>query len=256
MTYDMIASLGGNCSAAMQLKNRGLRREAYPLDWVYMESDKSVRWLCSAFENGFADFALRENMEMFSNSTHSGVAKYSFRDTHTGYCFIHHFNDRIDQYQAVYDQAISVVRKRISRFLRRIEEAESVLFILTANFPVDPALVAELLATLRRRYPGKTIDIHFKEFGVKFSNPLTLSEAWPVEYGFAGGERHAWAAYPYSYNFTGHEWQFLDELSLSDRFRKPANKKWYDKYAYKIWKSCGKYLNEKGYGVLNIRFKS
>lgn len=250
----MIASLGGNCSAAMQLRNRGLRYESYPLDWVYMESEKSIRWLCKAFENGFADFALRENMEEIPKELHSGVAKYSFRDTNTDFCFIHHFNDRIDIDQAAYDQAISVVRKRISRFLRRIEEAESVLFILTANFPVDPALVAELLATLRRRYPGKTIDIHFKEFGVKFLNPLTLSEAWPQEFGFAGGARYAWLAYPYSYNFAGQEWQFLDELSLTDKFRREPNKKWYDKYAYKIWKSCGKYLNEKGYGVVNVRF--
>ena len=255
-TYDMIASLGGNCSATIQLKHRGLRREAYPLDWVYMESDKSVRWLCGAFENGFVDFALRENMEIFPKEANSGVAKYSFRDTLTGFCFIHHFNERIDQDQAAYNRSMVAIRRRIDRFLRRIEEAESVLFILTVNFAVEPMLVVELLATLRQRYPGKTIDIHFKEFGAEFSNPLVLAEAWPAEYGFAGGERHTWAAYAYSLNITGHEWRFLDELSLTDRFRKTVHKKWYDKFIYKIWKSCGKHLNENGYGVFNVIFKA
>lgn len=38
-TYDLIASLGGDCSAASQLRLRGLRHEAYPFDWTYIGSE-------------------------------------------------------------------------------------------------------------------------------------------------------------------------------------------------------------------------
>ena len=254
-SYDMIASLGGNCSAAMQLKNRGLRREAYPLDWVYMESDKSVRWLCSAFENGFADFALRQNLVLMSELNHSGSAKYAYRDVHSGFCFIHHFNERVDLDQAAYDCAMVTMRKRMDRFLHRLKEAQSVLFILATNIPMSPDVVVELRETLRQCYPDKTIDIHFKEFSATLSNPLALVEAWSDKYGFAGGERHVRPAYPYSFNLAGYEWAFLDELSLTDKFPHAKHKKWYDKYIYKLWKTFGKYLNDKGYGVLNVRFK-
>ena len=250
--YDMIASLGGNCSAAMQLRNRGLRYESYPLDWVYMESEKSIRWLCKAFENGFTDFALRENMEEIPKELHSGVAKYSFRDTNTGFCFIHHFNDRIDIDQAAYDRDIAVIRKRIERFLCRIESSKDIFFILTVRFAFDPKTVMDLKATLERLYPGKNFDIHVKEFNAKLSSPLAIAEKWPEEYHFAGGERYCYDSYPYSFEYASKEWEFLDDLEIKGWT--VAKPKGWAKVIYKIWKKSSKWLNECGYRVVGIRF--
>ena len=251
-SYDMIASLGGNCSAAMQLKNRGLRREAYPLDWVYMESEASIRYLCEAFKNRFADFALQKNLKLMECDANPGFAKYSYRDIHTGFGFKHHFNERVDLDEAVYNRCIATMRRRIARFLDRLDKAQDVLFILTVRFDADPNLVVKLKETLAGLYPGKTIDIHFKMSNAKLSNPLTLAEAWPPEYGFAGGERCSYDSYPYSFEYAGGEWAFLDCVEL--RGLEKPKLRGCAKLIYKVWKSTGKWLNERGYKVKGVRF--
>lgn len=249
--YDMIASLGGNCSAAIQLKNRGLRREAYPLDWVYMESEKSVAYLARGFENGFSDLALRENLRLFTDGLKTGVARYSYRDVHTGFCFIHQFDELVDDV-AAYERQIAVVRRRTERFLNRVRESKRVLFILAVRFAFDPGLVVDLKSKLRRLFPGTEFDIHVKEFNAKLSSPLALAESWPAELGFSGGERFAHDAFPYSFDYAGREWAFLDEVELNG-FLRPRPRGW-ARVVYKAWKKSGKWLNDRGYGVLGVKF--
>ena len=47
--YDLIVSLGANCSAAHNLRYRNMRPFSLPLDWVYIENDKPIKWLINAF---------------------------------------------------------------------------------------------------------------------------------------------------------------------------------------------------------------
>ena len=249
--YDMIASLGGNCSAAIQLKNRGLRRESYPLDWVYMEDEKPVAYLANGFENGFADLALRENLHLFTDGLKTGVARYSYRDVHTGFCFIHHFNELVDDV-AAYERQVAVIRRRTERFLDRIRESKRVLFILTVRFAFDPGHVVRLKSTLLRLFPGTEFDIHIKEFNANLSSPLALSESWPAELGFSGGERFACDAFPYSFDYASREWEFLDDVELNGCARPPL--RGWARTVYKVWKKSGKWLNDRGYGVLGVKF--
>ena len=46
--YDFCMSLGGSCSAAMQMKQRGLRLASMPLDWVHGRS--STQYVKSVIE--------------------------------------------------------------------------------------------------------------------------------------------------------------------------------------------------------------
>lgn len=249
--YDMVASLGGNCSAAIQLKNRGLRCEAYPLDWVYMESEISIRWLIDGFANRFADFALKENLQEMSDGLKTGVAKYSYRDAHTGFCMIHHFNESVCDV-AAYERQMAIIRRRIDRFFERIAESKRILFILTVRFPINPQLVMELKDQLGRLYPGKLFDVHVKEFNAVLSAPHVLAESWPCEYGFAGGERYRYDAFPYSFDYASKEWEFLDDIEITDR--PLAKPKGWAKVIYKIWKKSSKWLNDRGYGVRGVKF--
>ena len=162
-TYDLIASLGGDCSAACQLMNRGQRLEAYPFDWTYMESDKAVKYLIDGFANGFADFALRQNLQIMHDIKLPGTARFLFRDIHTGYCFIHHFNERVDLDERAYERAIEPLRRRRNRFLSRLNEAKDIFFILAVRVPINPQSVVDLMCSLRRMYPDKNFDFHVKE---------------------------------------------------------------------------------------------
>ena len=250
-SYDMIASLGGNCSAAMQLKNRGLRREAYPFDWVYMESEKSIWYLIEAFGNGFKDFALEKNLVPLYDGPTTGVARYSYKDVLTGFCFVHHFNEKLVTTDA-YERQMNPFRRRLARFLERIDMARDILFILTVRFPVGIATLKKLALVLNKLYPEKNIDLHVKEFNAKLSSPLSLVESWPLECGFSGGERHAYDAFPYSFEYASREWAFLDDIKLNG-FVKPPMRGW-ARAVYKLWKKSGKWLNGNGYGVLGVKF--
>lgn len=253
ISYDMIASLGGNCSAAIQLQDRGLRREAYHLDWVYAETEKSIEYLVKAFDNDFCDFALRENMEEFTDGLQKGVARYSYRDRLSGFCFIHHFNERIED-PVAYERQIAPVRRRVKRFLERLETSRRVLLVLTVRFPVEPALLVDLKNVLDLKYPGKKIELHVKEFNAKLSSPLSLCESWPEELGLSGGERYRCDSFPYSFTHASREWEFLDGLSLSGWIApKPRG---LAKLVYSIWKKSGKWLNGRGYGVKGVKFTS
>lgn len=53
--YDLICSLGGNCSVAHNLLYRGLRKFALPFDWTYFEDISAIYKLAESFEVKFAD---------------------------------------------------------------------------------------------------------------------------------------------------------------------------------------------------------
>ena len=91
--YDLICSLGGNCSAAHNLKIRGLRNFSLPFDWCYIKNEKPIEYLTEGFENGFKNFLLKKNLEELKgneyNEAHISCAQY--KDSYTGYYFVNHF---------------------------------------------------------------------------------------------------------------------------------------------------------------------
>ena len=250
-TYDAIISLGGNCSAASQLRMRGLRPYSLPFDWTYMTEPKTIAWLCGGFNDGFSDFCLRENLEPICHEA-SGLAPYKYRDRVSGYSFIHHFWKSIEtekEYHVTYD----ILRRRIDRLLRVLESSPSVLFLLATNFEYDPTLAVRLLDTIRNRYPGKVVDMRVMQHCVKFDNPLILAERWPDELPFEGG-RYARRIFTYDYSHTDTEWDFLDRLSLTGWPKKKAFSV-FDRFRYKIWKRFSKYFRNNGYGCTDLRFR-
>ena len=59
-TVDYI-SLGGDCIPAISLRNLGLRKEAYPFDWVILHNDTIATFLLNDFEDYHTNLAMNWN---------------------------------------------------------------------------------------------------------------------------------------------------------------------------------------------------
>ena len=60
--YDLIASLGANCSVAYELKRRFMRAFSLPFDWLCIDNSRTFAYLAHAFRHRFDDFMLKENL--------------------------------------------------------------------------------------------------------------------------------------------------------------------------------------------------
>lgn len=248
--YDSIVSLGGFCGAAAQLRIRGLRTCSMPFDWLYMESEESIKYLARAFQNDFKDFCLKENLALVPQSQDlGGVAKYKYRDSLSKFVFIHHFHESIDK--GGYEKTYSTIKRRVDRFLSAFKPGKSVLLILATRFEYDLSLAARLLDSIREKFPGTSVDLHVIQFAAKLSDPLALGEKIPLEYPFSG-EKYSRPQGEYDINYTSSEWAFLDQVRL--RNHEYPKMRGFAKFKFKLWKSLSKYLRNEGYGCSGIRF--
>lgn len=249
--YDSIISLGGFCGAASQLRARGLRTCSYPLDWVFMDGPESIEWLAGAFADGFAKFALRENLVPIERDGVGGLAPFKYKDQASGYCFIHHFWRSIDDGDG-FDQFSRTMRRRIKRMLSCFSPGKSVLLILATIFPFEQVLAERLLCSVREAFPEVEIDMHVMQFNAVFDSPQVESERWPCDAPFTGG-RYRRANGAYDLSRTSAEWSFLDGLSIRGyEVPKPHG---LSRLYMKLWKRLSKKLRNGGYGVLGIRFR-
>lgn len=248
--YDSIISLGGFCGAASQLRARGLRPCSYPLDWVYMEGAQSVEWLVSAFATGFSDFARRENLVPLEREGVGGLAPFKYKDVKSGYCFIHHFWEPIED-DAGYEMFVNTLNRRIKRMMSCFSPGKSVLMVLATPFSFDGSIAEKLLFAVRKMFPETEIDLHVMQFRAMFDSPYVESERWPDGSPFSGG-RYRRASGVYDHRHTSAEWAFLDGIALKGRtIPKPHG---FTKLVMKLWKRFSKRLRNEGYGVLGVRF--
>ena len=119
-TYDLVVSLGANCSAAAQLRIRGLRHVALPFDWLYVVDERPFVWLADHVSDNWSGLCLKENLSEITpdhpewNSEHLDRVKYV--DAESGYRLVNHFNvsiDNVEEYLRVY----GTLRRRIERLV-------------------------------------------------------------------------------------------------------------------------------------------
>ena len=92
---------GGCCDVANQLKHRGLRPCAFPLDWTLMVDEKPLRYLPEGIRTRFKCLCVRKNMVEFQlPSREYGVERHKFEDRATGFRFIHHFSCPVEDVDA------------------------------------------------------------------------------------------------------------------------------------------------------------
>ena len=152
--YDLIVSLGGNCSAAHNLLYRNMRHFALPFDWCYFKDDKPLSYLCEGFVNNFKNFCLKENLVELppeeQSPAHSDRIQY--KDNYTGYYFVNHFSHPIEDEQE-YTPQPQKLHRRTTRLITKIKESKNVLFILTFDFKFDFEKIKSLKKTLTKTFP-------------------------------------------------------------------------------------------------------
>ena len=249
--YDMITSLGGSCSTAAQLRHRGKRPYSLPLDWTLMSDDRPIRALPELFRTRFRDFCRRENMEEFEpKGDEYGVRKYHLEDRLTGYRLIHHFTV-LPSDERNYEAQRGILMRRVERLYSRMESARSALFAINTAFPYDPALLEPVFAALNATFPGTDIEIVAMQFAADVCGIKEMQE---------GKIKVMMIERPldivYDNQLTAPEWCWMDVVRISgvplpeEMRKKSLPVKW----MYKLWRTLGKHLENRGAGCANMRF--
>ncbi len=200
--YDLICSLGGNCSVAHNLRYRNMRPFSLPFDWVYMKDEMPIKYLIEGFADNFQNLCKFDNLERVPDTTEH---KLIYRDTYSGYYFPNHFSQEIensDEYHVMYKK----LTRRINRLIDTIKNSDTILFILSLGFHIDTHLLEELQTTLLTLFPNKQIDIIFLQFctEAKSDYPQTFSNITQFSYSRKYND--------YDFSHTNFEWNFLDNI--------------------------------------------
>lgn len=206
--YDFICSLGGNCAAAHNLDCRELRLFSLPFDWTYITSDQPLYQLPEGLKNGFKNFFKKENLRPLSkeeyNTAHADRAQY--KDIHSGFYYVNHFRKDIP-FDVEYESVKQKMDRRFARFMDKITQANSILFVLSACFEVKTEVLIFLLNELKGLYPHKHIQI----VALLFKSPKGEHISLPgLEIFHITREMHT-----YDFTKTNWEWAFLDDVELS-----------------------------------------
>ncbi len=201
--YDVIISLGGNCTVANNLRYRNMRHFSLPFDWVYMLDDTPLIYLQEGFCNKFEKLCLKKNLvKIQGNDSH----KIIYQDTYSGFCFPNHFeNENLteEEYQLTYNK----LRKRIDRFFECIKKNDSILFVLACELQFKKNDIIELKNTVLRLYPNKKIDFRVMMFNSEIDETEILDENICIY-------RYKRPQNLYDFTKTNYEWSFLDDIGL------------------------------------------
>jgi hypothetical protein len=162
-TYDFILSLGGSCAVANQLKVRGLRPFSLPFDWVFCVSPDALARLADCFRDDFARWMLTENLvEVDACDRNAHAKKFQYRDTFTGYRFIHDFAEP----KAVCAEAVrDKYRRRIDRLYDKLQKADSIALCFDAKYPGSEENLLAIRSLLLEKFGAeKNIDCYLVEF--------------------------------------------------------------------------------------------
>lgn len=245
--YDLVVSLGGNCSAAAQLKHRGLRPFVMPFDWLLMRDTHPIEFLATAFANRFVDFALRENLSEYEAATKEhGVEVRHCIDSKSGFRLIHHLHGPISS--AAYEEFHGQFQRRLARLYAHLRISRRVLFLLSTGFVYDERLLVPVKKGLEEVFPGVEIELLAMQFDADR----------PAEFSVDGVRVMRIARkidFVYDIQCTGAEWKCLDSVKLrgADTFAQ-KRKRFPLKWLYKLWMSLGRRLERAGLGCANMRF--
>ena len=241
--FDMIVSLGGNCSAASQIRFRGLRTCSLALDWTTFFTDKTLKYLPEGLRSRFKGFCQYENMqEIDAARMEHGRLTYKFMDTATGFHFWHHFFAPLADRKA-FDRDRLVIEHRMKRFYDKVGESKNVLFILATPFSYEPRFDEEILAALRDVFPDTVSELVAIQFAAQHHEHLDLCEGMLHVEKFTREINVV-----YDNMLTSAEWAWMDDLSLSGLERRQSNplRRRILEWKYKIWKRLGNSLLKDG----------
>ena len=215
---DYIISLGGNCSAACQLKQRNLRNFAMPFDYFFLRNSEDLEFFIKAFENDFTNCFLKENLRELSSEERGGSDLFQYQDMISRFNIIHMFHKPIET-PHYYESIKEIINRRLKRFFECCKPENKVCFIMAVDFDVDKKIIDKLYNTIKNKY-GSNYSLIFFTFDADENIDITEENLRIIK-----SNRKINL---YDYYKTNNEWAFLDDFKLS--------KKSHQKYFVKIFK--------------------
>lgn len=207
--YDLVFSLGANCSSANNLVRRKLRPFACPFDWVYFMDDSTLRYFASSIRTRFHDLMLKENLVQIEpghpewNETHKDFLKY--HDLKSGYRFVNHFKAKIDT-PGEYDRVYATLRRRIDRLFKTIEKRNEFLLVFATGVQIAPEVLISIQEAFKVEFPGKRFDIEGLQFSAQETKDVVVRDGIIVH-------NHTREINLYDMLRTNYEWAFLDNVA-------------------------------------------
>lgn len=209
--YDLICSLGGNCSAAHNLRFRNLRKFSLPFDWCYIVDETPIFKLAECFQsNSLLKIACKDNLLPLTDEEERSVMFHSdtvhYKDQYSGFYFVNHFHKTLQD--GGYEEFRRSFEARLLRLAEYIEKSRNILFVLATAFEFDVSAVLQLQQVLIQKYPEKNIDFYIMMFNS--SDDKTINENPSLVVNKYKRKQNV-----YDFSKTNFEWHFLDDIENS-----------------------------------------
>lgn len=208
--FDDIISLGGNCSAALQLKQRGLRNYAMPFDYFFLRNNEDLEGFIQAFKNNFTNCFLKENLRELSKEERGGSDLFQYQDLVSRFNIIHMFHKPKDT-PGYYENVKKIIDRRLNRLYEHCKPENKVCFIMAIDFQADKKNINELYKTIKNQY-GPNYFLIFFMFDSDENIDYTEENLRIIK-----SKRKINL---YDYKKTNNEWAFLDDFKLTEKTKK------------------------------------
>lgn len=154
--YDIIYSIGRDCSCAMYLQKQGLRILSGPFDWLTNVNDIKDR--LNFILNDFNDFLNLEDLKFLPkdpNVFNDEACDY-YENLRNGFYYYHDFHKNVPLEEA-FPQVKEKYNRRIGRFIRNLKTKKKVLLVWFSHIPTADEAIIPLCEQICQKY-GKQID--------------------------------------------------------------------------------------------------
>lgn len=194
--YDEVVSLGTKCQVAIQIEHNGIRKLAYPFDWLVSPFDS----LTSFIINDGTHFLDRDKLDY--KGVYPGNPPYHHvEDTHYGFIILHELlgPDAVENYT----QVKTKYKRRIERLFNLLQSDKKVLFIRTSITREEAIYLDNVLHT---KYPQLEYTLlalnNTEDFKTEWKLPRIRNFYLPIEPANWEGDYARWKEILSHFNVT------------------------------------------------------
>lgn len=158
--YDLAFGIGFSCAVSQALRDLGLQRESYPLDWVGVPGlQAGAQMIADDFRGWFE----REDLRLWDVTFSAGHIARIYKNIRTGFGFPHEFTNA-KPFEACYGAVKDKYDRRIARLYERIGKSGHVLAIYLESMRrtrIDDESILSAVRVLRGKFPSVRVDMAY-----------------------------------------------------------------------------------------------